>query len=188
MACRRRTLTPWLSLLSAAGAGGAGARPSRCHKASPYALARTSRTRRRGLSRVVTRRRSPRVEAADAGAQARQPEQRVDERRRLIDGLADLSYGREQRVDLEWLAGLGILEHRGLHRAELAGHGVAVVRAFLDRAADLRADGGRLRHHPPAKGVDQFVVEYQIGRRPGERGDRVHGHVAPELVPDVAAD
>jgi len=46
-------------------------------------------------------------------------EQRVDLRRRFADGRADLVRRGQQRVDLERLAGLQVLQHRRLERAQL---------------------------------------------------------------------
>ena len=57
-----------------------------------------------------------------------------------------------------------------------------------DRAADARADRRRLVHRAQQKPRTSGSSRIAIGRRAGERRDRVHRHVAPQLVPDVAPD
>ena len=103
------------------------------------------------------------------------------------EAAADLVHGADQRVELDRAAGVGVLQHRGPEAAELAGHRDPLLARLRDRAADARADLGRLRHPAQHEGTHQRVVEDGVAGRAGQRGDRVHRHVAPELVPDVAA-
>jgi hypothetical protein len=51
-----------------------------------------------------------------------------------------------------------------------------------------RADGLRLAHHGADEAAHQRVVQDAVAGGAGERADRVHGHVAPELEPHVALD
>ncbi len=72
-----------------------------------------------------------------------------------------------------------------LNTRALARHGHAVSLRFVDGAADACADrrasaSRRRRISPPARPRDP------VRRCPGEGRDRVHRHVAPELVPDLA--
>ncbi len=62
----------------------------------------------------------------------------------------------------------------------------AILAALFDRTADPRTDRRRLAHDLQTKGVDERVVEHLVDGRAGQRRDGVHGHVAPQLVPDVA--
>ena len=93
----------------------------------------------------------------------------------------------DQRVELDGAAGLGVLQHRCAKAAELAGHRDPLFARLRDRATDAGTDLGRLRHAAQDEGTHQRVVGDGVGERAGQRGDRVHRHVAPELVPDVAA-
>jgi hypothetical protein len=53
-----------------------------------------------------------------------------------------------------------------------------------DGTTDLGADDRRFAHDLCAERLDQLVTKNEIGGGAGERRDGVHGHVAPELVPD----
>src|SRR5664279_3849392 len=129
-----------------------------------------------------------RIEAARSGLKARKTEQRIELRRGLADPLPDFAHRGQQHVDLDRLAGFDVLQHRGLECAELARDGVAILPALLDRTADSGADRRRLAHHVETEAIDQGIVEHAIDRCAGERRDRIHGHVAPQFVPDVALD
>ena len=61
-----------------------------------------------------------------------------------------------------------------------------VVRLLVDRDADAGADLFRFFHHTGAEAAHQLVVQHLGAGGPGDGADRVHGHVAPQLEPDVA--
>ena len=77
---------------------------------------------------------------ARAREHARQSQQRFEVGGRHVHALRDLAHDGEQRVDLQRLARLDVLQHRRLECAELARDGIAVLGRLLDRAADRRAD------------------------------------------------
>ncbi len=84
---------------------------------------------------------------------------------------------------------LDVLQHRRLDGAELAREHVALLRRSARSRQPMRcADVPRLAHHRFAIRIDQRVVEHAVDGRAGQRRHRVHGHVAPQLVPDVALD
>src|SRR5690348_451770 len=72
------------------------------------------------------------IEATHPRLQSHQTEQRIDLRRRLADGRADLMHRGQQGIDLKRLACLDILQHRRLERAELPRHRQAILAALLD--------------------------------------------------------
>ena len=94
---------------------------------------------------------------------------------------------RDERVELDRAAGLGVLQHRGAKAAELARESEPFLAGLRDRAADAGADRRGLGHAAQDEVVDQLVVEDRVAQRAGQRRDRVHRHVAPELVPNLAA-
>lgn len=130
----------------------------------------------------------PRIQATPPRMQPRQPQQRIGERRGHLRQLPQLAHRGHQRVQFHRLAGLHVLRHGGLERAQLARDLVAVFGLLGNRQADARTDLARLQHHVADKAARQFVVQNQVGRgaRHGTHG--VDRHVAPQLVPDVFLD
>ena len=100
--------------------------------------------------------------------------------------LADFAHRTHQRIQLDGAASFHVLQHGGLERAQAAGDGVAVVRGLVNAAADALANGLGFPHHGAAIGAHQRVVQNLVARCAGEGRHRVHGHVAPQLEPDVA--
>src|SRR5205807_8737611 len=113
-------------------------------------------------SAVASRDASVGIEAAHSGVQPRKTEQRIELRGSLADQLPDFARRGQQNVDLDGLASFDVLQHRGLERAKLSRHGVAILAALLDRTADSCADRRRLAHHLQAKPVDQSIVENPV--------------------------
>src|SRR5579871_1696157 len=98
----------------------------------------------------------------------------------------DLLRRRHDGVDLERAAGLGILQHRGLEDAELPRHFHPRFAALVDLAADAAPDLLRLRHHAQHEDANEIVREDSVGRGAHYRGNGIHRHIAPELIPDIA--
>ena len=86
------------------------------------------------------------------------------------------------------LPGFGVLQHRRPECAQRARDLVPRLRGLADVAADPRADRRGLLHRAHAEFANERIVEHAIGSRAGERRDRIHRQVAPQLVPDLLAD
>ena len=141
-----------------------------------------------GGSAARRRRRVARVEAALARHQARQAEQRVDVRRRrrrrarrsrrTAPTSASISSGRPASASCS----IDVLKLPSWR---------VTVHALLAATARSGSRSGRRPRAASAiarsmNACDLRVVEDPIGRRAGQRGDRIRRHVAPQLVPDVA--
>ena len=59
---------------------------------------------------------------------------------------------------------------------------------MVDMYADACAYFFGLQHHRRDKTAHQLVAQDQVGGGAGQRADRIDGHVAPELEPDVFLD
>jgi hypothetical protein len=129
-----------------------------------------------------------RIKAARAREKPREPEERRDVGRGHADPLADLVHGADDGVELQRPPGLDVLQHRRPEGAELRGDRVAILGRLRDRATDAPADRRRFLHARGIEGAHQRVGEHAVTRGAGDRRDRIHRHVAPELVPDVVAD
>ena len=97
----------------------------------------------------------------------------------------DLLRRHENRREFEGTARLGVLQHRSLEGTELLGHLIARLGAVADRTPDRHADLRCFVHDRRREASGFRVREDQIAGRAGHRRWRVHGHVAPELEPDV---
>src|ERR1022692_140709 len=128
------------------------------------------------------------IKTARSSVQPRETEQRIELRRCFANLLADFAHRGKQHVDLDGLAGFDVLEHRSPEGTKLASDRVAILATLLDWTADSAAYCRGLAHHLETKTVDQGLVAHPVARRAGERRDRIHGHVSPQLVPDVALD
>ena len=78
--------------------------------------------------------------------------------------LRDLAHDGQQRVDFERLAGLDVLQHRGLERAELARDGVAILAATARSGSRWRAPIAcasfiTARQNPLASIVDDDAID-----------------------------
>src|SRR5207244_3109493 len=125
------------------------------------------------------------IEASAADTQARQW--------RALEGRVEQNYARMREHGMTIVTEVAPDVRAALRTAarpegaELRGDGVPVLGLLVDRAADALADRRRLAHRRRAELAHQRIGQHPVTRRPGDRGDRVHGHVAPELVPDVVA-
>src|SRR5262252_10456594 len=172
--------------------------PRRAQSATRVRVKCTRRTRRvrspnprESLSRALQPREGSLeggIQPAHAPEQARESEQRIDVGCHHANALTDLSYRTHQRIELEWAQRLDVLQHRGLDGPELACDRVAVFGGFLHVAADTRADCCGLAHGARAERAYQLIIQDSVERSAGKRRDRIHGHVAPQLVPKVVTD
>ena len=79
----------------------------------------------------------------------------------------DFARRAEQGFELDRPAGLDILQHRRLERAEPRGDRHPVLAALADRAADRRADRGKLGHAVEHPGAAFGIGEDPVGRSRG---------------------
>src|SRR5579872_7595879 len=79
------------------------------------------------------------VEAVDPAVKPRQPEDRVDVRRRDPEPRSQFVNHTDNRVQFERPAGFHVLEHRGLEDAQARGDLRAIFRRLVDGASELLA-------------------------------------------------
>jgi hypothetical protein len=99
---------------------------------------------------------------------------------------AQLLHGGYQGIKFDRATRLDVLQHRGLESTQFERHGVAVFGLLVNRNSQSCPDFLGLQHDARDTGAHQLITQNKVGGRAGQGADRVHGHVAPQLVPDVA--
>ena len=100
----------------------------------------------------------------------------------------DLHRTADDAVEFDGPAGLDILQHRGLDRAELARLRHALFGLHGKVQPERVADAKRLHHHRREQACHVRVVKHQVGGDAGQHRHRVEADVAEQLHPDVAPD
>src|ERR1051325_81920 len=111
------------------------------------------------------------------GARADQPEERLRAGRRDAGLGGDLQRAGEKPVDLERLARLEVLQHRGLEPAKDSRHVDARLGLDVGVDADRAADRQNLAHDGDHVGLDLAVLDQAVGGadRQARRGSRSMG-------------
>src|SRR5579862_2338755 len=92
------------------------------------------------------------------------------------------------RIELDRPTLLDVLQHRGLMRTDALGAGDAPLERDSKGDAELVRHRFSLAHHVGRKLARERKLTNIHQRCMGERADRIEGHVAPELEPDLAAN